>query len=81
MEDARLDRHFVAHDAATLAIASICGAIGAMIENSLAIGMLMMGAVLLLGIPIMRVKLFRRAINRLALSAMNLAETTARTRR
>lgn len=75
MKDARLDQHLVIHDVFTLAFASACGAIGAAAGESLEIGVLMMGSVLTLGVLLMRVRPFRRTVNRLALLTLKAAGT------
>lgn len=77
MKDSQPDGPLVAHDAFTLAFASVCGAVGAAIEQSLAIGMLMMGSTLALGVIVTRVGPFRRAVTRLALAALRAAESVA----
>lgn len=71
MKDPRLDRHLVAHDVGVLALASIFGAVGTAVTQSLTLGMLMTGAAITLGVLIMRITPLRRGVNRLALAALS----------
>lgn len=69
MKDTRLNQHTVAHDAGMLVFAAFCGAVGSVVDRSLGIGVLMFGAVAMLGIGAMRITLARTAVNRLVLAA------------
>jgi hypothetical protein len=65
VKDTRLDQRLVAHDVGILAIATICGVVGATVD-SLAIGLLAMGSLLILGDLSMRIPMLRWGINWLA---------------
>lgn len=73
MKDSQLDRHLVAHDTCTLALASICGAAGAAVSQSAEAGLVMSGAITFLGIASMRVGPLRRGVNRVALTVREVA--------
>lgn len=73
MKDTRLNQHTVAHDVCSLALASLAGAAGSAVEQSLAVGVLMFGAIAFMGIGGMRITLFRLGVNRLALALREVA--------